>query len=273
LFRNEQYTFLVAQLHYYFYMSQKVQLNDELQLHYQPKIESATGQVAGFEALLRWQSKHLGFVPPDQFIPIAEQSGQINEIGDWVFYNACQQIRTWMNMGLEVMPVAINISGIQLSQKTFPDRIQTILDEFDLEPHMVEIELTETSLVNSVDKSFAILKQIREMGIGIAMDDFGTGYSSFSYLKDIPLSCLKIDKSFVFDLNKNDNVDKLVGSMVSIAHSLGLEVVAEGVEEKHQADYLVELGCEYLQGYYFSRPVPQNEIVDILQKRQVVSIN
>jgi diguanylate cyclase (GGDEF)-like protein/PAS domain S-box-containing protein len=241
--------------------------NEELQLHYQPKIESATGEIAGFEALLRWNSKHLGFVPPDQFIPVAEQSGQINEIGDWVLFNACKQIRSWLNQGFIVKPIAINISGVQLGQPKLPDRIKSVLEHFKLGVDMLEIELTESSLVNSVDKSFAILKQIRNMGIRVAMDDFGTGYSSFSYLKDMPLSCLKIDKSFVFDINKNDSVDKLVNSMVSIAHGLGLEVVAEGVEEKHQADYLTGLGCEYLQGYYFSRPIPPNEVVDILQKR------
>ena len=247
--------------------------NNEFQLHYQPKIDSATGQIAGFEALLRWHNNHLGFVPPDKFIPVAEQSRQINKIGDWVLYTACQQLRTWMDMGLDIMPVAINVSGIQLSQHNFPHRIQAILDKFDIGAHMLEIELTETALVNSVDESFAMLEQIRQMGIRISMDDFGTGYSSFSYLKDIPLSCLKIDKSFIFDVNINDNVDKLVSSMVSIAHGLGIEVVAEGVEEKHQADYLIELGCEYLQGYYFSRPIPQNEVVDIVEKKQVEVLN
>ena len=239
--------------------------NDELQLHYQPKIEAATGQIAGFEALLRWQSAPLGSVPPDKFIPVAEQSGQIDRIGDWVIYHACKQLRTWMDMGLEVRPIAVNISGVQLRQQNLASRIQTILDEFDLDADLLEIELTESSLVDTSDQSFAILKKIKEMGLRVSMDDFGTGYSSLSYLRKIPLSGLKIDRSFISDINKDENADKLIASIVSIAHGLGLDVVAEGVEEKYQADHLIALGCEYLQGYYFSRPIPTCEVADILQ--------
>jgi len=241
--------------------------NDELQLHYQPKIDSATQQIAGFEALLRWQSGRLGFVPPDKFIPVAEQSGLINRIGDWVIYTACRQLRSWMDSGLAVKPIAVNISGVQLRQQNLARRIGHILDEFNLDKRLFEIELTESSLVTTDDKPYAVLNQIKDMGIRVTMDDFGTGYSSLSYLRKIPLSCLKIDRSFIFDLNKNENADKLVASIVSMAHELGLDVVAEGVEEKHQADHLAALGCEYLQGYYFSRPVPHDEIVDMLQKQ------
>ena len=241
--------------------------NDELQLHYQSKIEAATGRIAGFEALLRWQSASLGFVPPDKFIPVAEQSGQIDEIGNWVLYKACQQLRTWMDAGLEVGPIAVNISGVQLRQQNLANRIQNVLDEFNIDTHLLEIELTESSLVDTHDQSFTVLKQINEMGIRVTMDDFGTGYSSLSYLKNIPLSCLKIDRAFVSDIDKDENADKLVASIISIAHGLGLEVVAEGVEEKYQADHLIALGCEYLQGYYFSRPIPHSEVADMLQKR------
>ena len=243
--------------------------NDELQLHYQPKIEAATGQISGFEALLRWQSSSLGFVPPDKFIPVAEQSGQIDGIGDWVLYNACQQLRTWMDMGLEVRPIAVNISGVQLRQQNLASRIRSILDEFNLGADLLEIELTESSLVNTSDQSFVILKKIKDMGLRVSMDDFGTGYSSLSYLRNIPLSGLKIDRSFICDINIDENADKLIASIVSMAHGLGLEVVAEGVEEKHQADFLSALGCEYLQGYYFSRPVPNREVEEMLQKHPV----
>ncbi|MCP4117587.1 MAG: EAL domain-containing protein [Desulfobacteraceae bacterium] len=242
--------------------------NDELQLHYQPKIEAATGLIGGFEALLRWRNARLGFVPPDHFIPVAEQSGLIDELGDWVLYTACQQLRIWMDMGLVVAPIAVNMSGIQLGQQTLANRIQHILDEFKIDVGLLEIELTESSLINSRDKSFAVLKKIREMGLRVTMDDFGTGYSSLSYLRDIPLSGLKIDKSFVADIDKDENANKLIISLVSIAHVLGLEVVAEGVEEKHQADHLTALGCEYLQGYYFSRPIPGIEVVKILKEQQ-----
>lgn len=242
--------------------------NDELQLHYQPKIEAATGRISGFEALLRWQNARLGSVPPDHFIPVAEQSGLIDELGDWVLYNTCQQLRIWMDMGLAVKPIAVNMSGVQLRQPNLAVRIQHILDEFNIDIDLLEIELTESSLVNSGDNPFAILKKIREIGLRVTMDDFGTGYSSLSYLRDIPLSGLKIDKSFVADINKNGNANKLIVSMVSIAHGLGLEVVAEGVEKKHQADHLIALGCEYLQGYYFSHPLPGNKVVTILKEQQ-----
>lgn len=239
--------------------------NNEFQLYYQPKFNASTGQVAGFEALLRWQSAHLGHIPTDIFIPVAEKSGQIEKVGDWVLYNACQQLRTWMDMGLEVEPVAVNITAGQLRQQNLANRIQDILDEFNIDARLLEVELTESSLVNSEDNCFAVLKQIKALGVRVTMDDFGTGYSSLSYLRDIPLSCLKIDKAFTFDVNKSANGDKLMASIVSMAHALDLEVVAEGIEEKYQADFIIGLGCEYLQGYYFSRPIPQENVADLLK--------
>ncbi len=241
--------------------------DDELMLYYQPKIKAATGQVAGFEALLRWQSSSLGFVSPDKFIAVAEQSGQIDGIGDWVINTACRQLRTWMDNGLKVAPIAINLSGIQLRQKNLARQIKKVMDEFNITADLLEIELTESSLINTGDPSFTILKQIKEMGLRVTMDDFGTGYSSLSYLKNIPLSCLKIDRSFVSDIDKDPHADKLIASIVSMAHGLGLDVVAEGVEEKYQADHLIALGCEYLQGYYFGRPMPQAEVMDIIHKQ------
>ncbi|BBO81807.1 hypothetical protein DSCO28_23730 [Desulfosarcina ovata subsp. sediminis] len=241
--------------------------NAELQLYYQPKIDSATEQIAGFEALLRWQSNRLGTIPPDQFIPIAEQSGLIVEIGEWVLYSACRQIRTWLDIGLDVKPVAVNFSGVQMHQQNLESRIVHILKEFDLDPRLLEIELTESSFVTINDQLHALLRQIKKMGIKVTMDDFGTGYSSLSYLREIPVSCVKIDKSFISDLNKNENADKLVASIVSMAHELGLEVVAEGVEERHQVDRLAALGCEYLQGYFFSQPVPYDAAQRLLEKQ------
>jgi len=240
--------------------------NDELELHYQPKIEAATGRIAGFEALLRWHSARLGFVPPNEFIEVAERSGQIHKIGDWVLNNACQQLRTWMDMGLEVGHIAINLSGIELSQRNVATSIQKILSDFNIDTHLLEIEVTESTLFKTYDKTIMILQQLKEMGLRVTMDDFGTGYSSLAYLKDIPLSGLKIDRSFISDINKDKNADKLIASIVSMAHGLGLEVVGEGVEEKHQADRLIALGCEYLQGYYFGCPMPPNEVMGILQK-------
>jgi len=245
--------------------------NDELQLHYQPKIETASGRIAGFEALLRWKNAHLGYVPPNIFIPVAEHSGQIATIGEWVLLNACKQLKTWLDMGLNVGSIAINLSGVELLQKNMANRLQKVLDQFNLESHLLEIELTESTFASNYDRSFSVLKQIKELGVRVTLDDFGTGYSSLHCLRDIPLSCLKIDRSFVSDINKDESANKLITAIVSIAHELGLEVVAEGVEKKYQADYLISLGCEYLQGYYFCRPIPQNEVVDVLQKQPMLA--
>jgi len=244
--------------------------NDELELHFQPQIEAKTGRIAGFETLLRWNSAELGLVSPIDFIPVSEQSGLIDRLGDWVLYQACKQLRTWLDMDLDVGTLAVNLSGVQLRQKNLATRIQSILNEFNLETHMLEIELTESSLVNSFDKGFTVLNQIKELGLRITMDDFGTGYSSLSYLKNIPLSCLKIDRSFTADIGKDDISEKLIASIISMAKGLGMEVVAEGVEEEYQAVHLIALGCDYLQGYYYSRPIRATKVEEILQQQLAV---
>jgi diguanylate cyclase (GGDEF)-like protein/PAS domain S-box-containing protein len=239
--------------------------NDEFQLYYQPKIAAASGRVAGYEALLRWHNQQLGAVPPDRFIPVAEQSGQIDRIGDWVIYNACRQLRDWNDMGLDIGSVAINLSGVQLRQPNLADRVKRILKDFHIPAHQLEIELTESALINTRDQSLANLEQFKAMGLQVAMDDFGTGYASIAYLRKIPLSGLKIDRSFVADIDKDEKANRLIASIVAMAHGLGLEITAEGVEQKHQADHLTALGCEYLQGYYFSRPIAREEVVGKLQ--------
>ncbi len=245
--------------------------NNELQLYYQPIVKAQTGHVAKFEALLRWNSPVLGMVSPDKFIPVMEQSGQIGAVGDWVMYNACRQLRGWLDKGLEVGSVAVNISVLQLDQTNLAQRIGEILEEFAIKPQMLEVELTENSFLDINDRTFSVMKQIWDMGVRLSMDDFGTGYSSLSYLNKIPLSTLKIDRSFVADINKDESADKLITSIISLAHGLGLEVVAEGVEETEQREFLTGLGCEFLQGYYFSRPVPESEVPDILSSGLVIN--
>ena len=234
--------------------------NEEFQIYYQPKISTTTGCTIGYEALLRCQHKHMADVPTYQFILVAEQSGLINRIGDWVLYNACRQLRYWNDIGQRIESLAINVSGAQLRQSDLPDRIDNILNEFKIDPHQLEIELTESSTINTSDQSLAALNRIKDMGVRITLDDFGTGYSSLSYLRKIPLTGLKIDRSFVSEIGNDENTGKLISSIVAMAHELGLEVTAEGVEQKHQVDYLTELGCEYLQGFYFSRPMPWQEV-------------
>jgi diguanylate cyclase (GGDEF)-like protein/PAS domain S-box-containing protein len=234
--------------------------NEEFQIYYQPKVSARNGQTIGYEALIRWQHKDLGIVLPGQFIPVAEQSGLINRIGDWVIYNACRQFRKWNEMGLDVGSIAINVSGAQLRQEDLANRLESVLNEFSIDPRLIEIELTESSLIDTHDQSLANLRRFKEKGLRITLDDFGTGYSSLSYLHKMPLSGLKIDRSFVADIGKDENANKLIACIVAIAHELGLEVTAEGVEQKRQVDYLTEAGCEYLQGYYFSAPVPQEDV-------------
>lgn len=239
--------------------------NEEFQMYYQPKITAATGQISGYEALVRWHHKRLGWVPPDRFIPVAEQSGQIDRIGDWVIHAACRQLRIWNDMGLEIGSVAINMSGAQLLQPDLADRIRRILGDFHIPAHQLEIELTESALINTRDQSLANIEQFKAMGLRVTMDDFGTGYASLAYLRKIPLTGLKIDRSFVADINKDEKANQLIACIVAMAHGLGLEITAEGVEKKYQADHLRALGCEYLQGYYFSRPVPREEVARKLQ--------
>ena len=245
--------------------------NDELQLHFQPLVETAKGRIVKFEALLRWHNDQLGSVPPDSFIPVAELSGQIDKIGDWVLYQACKQLRSWLDDGIAVESIAVNLSGVQLRQRNLVHRIEEILQQFNLESHYLEIELTESSLVNSSDSSFAILGQLKELGLRIIIDDFGTGYSSLAYLRKIPLSCIKIDRSFVMEIGKDKNTETLIASIVSMAHSLGLEIVAEGIEEQFQADHLISLGCEYLQGYLFGKPVPYVEIPALMEREYTIT--
>ena len=239
--------------------------NEEFQIYYQPKVSTATGETIGYEALLRCRHKHMENISTYQFIVVAEQSGLINRIGDWVFYNTCRQLQAWNNAGLEIGSIAINVSGAQLRQPDLADRIESILHEFNIDSRQLEIELTESSMINTSDQSMSNLRRIKDMGLKIALDDFGTGYSSLSYLRAIPLTGIKIDRSFVSEIGKDENAGKLISSIVAMAHQLGLEVTAEGVERKHQVDYLIALGCEYLQGYYFSRPLPWREVARNLQ--------
>jgi diguanylate cyclase (GGDEF)-like protein len=270
--RKERYQFSTARLNEMAVRQLRIEnalheaiQHDEFELYYQPKIAAASGRVAGYEALLRWNSERLGSVPSDQFIPVAEQSGQIDSIGDWVIYNACKQLRTWKDMGVEVGSVAINMSGVQLRQSNLADRVGSVLEEFRIHAHQLEIELTESVLIKTHDQSMANLEQFKSMGLRVAMDDFGTGYASLAYLRKIPLTSLKIDRSFVADINKDENANRLIASIVAMAHGLGLEITAEGVEQKDQADHLRALGCEYLQGYYFSRPIPWEEVAGKIQ--------
>jgi diguanylate cyclase (GGDEF)-like protein/PAS domain S-box-containing protein len=228
---------------------------NELFLVYQPQMDIATGQITGAEALLRWQHPVLGLVPPDKFIPIAENSGLIIPIGEWVLKTACVQARQWQDEGLPAIPVAVNVSAIQLRHNRFLQVVEKVLDEAGLRSQYLELELTEGLLFSNADLTLSLLQELSEMGLKLSIDDFGTGYSSLSYLRHFPVCKLKIDRSFVQAMTVNSDDAAITSTIINMGKSLNLTVIAEGVENEEQMSFLRDHGCDEIQGYYFSRPL------------------
>ena len=238
---------------------------NELVLHYQPKIDLATNTVMGAEALIRWQHPEHGLIPPDEFIPLAERTGLIRPITDWVIKTAVKQSKQWRNAGHE-MRIAVNVSARSFqNSEGLAERIDSILKSLDMPADSLEVEITENLLMSDITNVFSMLKQISDLGVTIAIDDFGTGYSSLAYLKTLPLHTLKIDKSFVLDMATDENDAVIVRSTIDLAHNLGFSVVAEGIENAETLEILVELGCDGAQGYYFSKPLPADQFFDWMQ--------
>lgn len=237
----------------------------EMLLHYQPKVSLISGRIIGVEALLRWHSTR-GSVSPAKFIPIAEETGLIVPIGEWVLHTACAQNRTWQKNGLPPIKMAVNLSARQFKQPNLVQVIAKILKETDLDANYLELELTESLIIENVQQTITILQQLHDMGIVLSLDDFGTGYSSLSYLKRFPIDILKIDQSFVRDLVFNSDDAAITEAIISLAHSLRLGVIAEGVETQEQLDYLQANGCNEIQGYYFSRPLPADVLTKLLEE-------
>jgi diguanylate cyclase (GGDEF)-like protein/PAS domain S-box-containing protein len=235
----------------------------ELFLMYQPQMDIATGRITGLEALLRWQHPELGLVPPDRFIRIAENSGLIIPIGEWVLRTACSQSRKWQDEGLPAVPVAVNVSAVQFRQEYFGELIRRVLHETGLAPKYLELEITESLLLSNADVMFSVFQELKAMGLRLAIDDFGTGYSSLSYLKKFPVSKLKIDRSFVRDVAVNTDDAAITNAIISMAKSLNLKVIAEGVENEAQLSFLRAHQCDEIQGYYFSKPLP---VADVAEK-------
>lgn len=238
----------------------------QLMLYYQPKVKTLTGEVVGMEALLRWSHPQQGFISPAEFIPVAEESGLINEIGDWVLRQAALQQRIWQSQGYQIVPVAVNLSARQFGQKGVVEKIQAILRDVGIPPHYIELELTESLLMDMGQNSLAVMNQLSEAGFDLALDDFGTGYSSLSRLKLLPVKSLKIDQSFVRDIASDENDEAIVNATAVLAHALEMKVIAEGVETQEQLDFIRDLMCEEYQGYLFSRPLPADEVVKYLGK-------
>jgi diguanylate cyclase (GGDEF)-like protein/PAS domain S-box-containing protein len=239
--------------------------NKELFLVYQPQMDMATGRITGLEALLRWQHPELGLVPPDKFIRIAENSGLIVRIGEWVLRTACSQTRKWQDEGLANVSVAVNVSAVQFRQEDFCELIRRVLQETGLAPQYLELELTESLLLSSADVTFSVLQKLKGMGLKLAIDDFGTGYSSFSYLRQFRVSKIKIDRSFVRDVAVNPDDAAITAAIISMAKSLNLKVIAEGVENEAQMSFLRAHQCDEIQGYYFSKPLAVDKIADKLR--------
>lgn len=239
--------------------------NEQLVLHYQPKVNVQTGRVSGVEALVRWRHPQHGLVFPNDFIPLAEQSGLIKQLTLWVVRHAVRQNRDWLLSGID-LSMAINLSVHNLHDSTFPEEVKAILqDEGCVDPHRLRFEITESAMMVDPDRALAILNSLGEIGIRLSIDDFGTGYSSLAYLKQLPVAELKIDKSFITAMTTNENDAVIVRSTIDMAHNIGLRVVAEGVEDKASYEALAALGCDSIQGYYISRPVSAEEFVLWLQ--------
>jgi diguanylate cyclase (GGDEF)-like protein/PAS domain S-box-containing protein len=234
----------------------------ELFLLFEPQVEIATGRITGAEALLRWRHPELGLVAPNKFIPVAENSGLIIPIGEWVLKTACAQARRWQDLGLPVLPIAVNVSAVQLRQQRFLRVIRRVLDETGLAPRYLELELTEGMLVSNTGRTLPMLQELAQMGVRLSIDDFGTGYSNLGYLKDLPIHKLKIDRSFVRTMTLNPRDAAIAAIVISIGDSLNLKVLAEGVETGEQLAFLRAHNCDEAQGYYFSRPLTGDEFAD-----------
>jgi diguanylate cyclase (GGDEF)-like protein len=238
----------------------------EFAVYYQAQINSDTRQIVGAEALVRWQHPELGLVSPAEFIPLAEDTGLIAPIGEWVLRTACAQNRSWKEMGLAPLRIGVNLSQRQFQQTDLVEMVGSALTESGLDPDCLELELTESSIMQNAEQAVATLRQLKEMGIKISIDDFGSGYSSLTYLKHLPLDSLKIDQSFVRDMTTDSNDAAIVMTIIALAHSLKLQVIAEGVETEDQSRFLRLLKCDEMQGYFFSRPVPAEAFEHLLME-------
>jgi len=237
----------------------------ELFLVYQPQVDVVTGTITGLEALLRWQHPELGLVAPDKFIRIAENSGLIVPIGEWVIRTACGQAQKWQEEGLPAVSVAVNVSAVQFRQEGFCGLIRRVLQETGLAPRCLELELTESLLLANADVTFSVLQELKAMGLTLAIDDFGTGYSSFSYLRQFRVSKIKIDRSFIRDVAVNPDDAAITAAIISMAKNLNLKVIAEGVEDEAQMSFLRAHQCDEIQGYYFSKPLTVDKVADKLR--------
>lgn len=239
---------------------------DELLLFYQPRVDVPTGRLVGAEVLVRWQHPQRGLVPPGEFVPVAEESGLIGPVTAWVLRAACRQLQQWQHAGLPVVPVSVNFSAHNFREDGLQAQIATALREYGVAPSLLEGEITESMLMHDVDRAVVRLHELRSLGIELSMDDFGTGYSSLAYLKRFPLSVLKIDRAFVKDVLTNPHDAAIASTIITLGQTMGLSVVAEGIELVEQANFVLDRGCRLMQGFLFARPMPADAFAAVLRE-------
>lgn len=242
--------------------------NSEFFLEYQPQVEAHTNKIVGAEALIRWQLPGRGVVSPSEFIPLAEETELIIQLGEWVLRTVCLQAKQWQEAGLPPLRVAVNLSTVQFKYPHLTEQVQSILEETGLQPKWLDLELTESLLIRDVDETIAKLNQLRSFGIRISVDDFGTGYASLGYLQHFPFDILKLDQCFVRNVHKNVKNAAITTALIQMAHKLDLKVIAEGVETEEERDFLLEYECDIMQGYLFGRPLPIDKFEALLRQSQ-----
>ncbi|HEY0588478.1 MAG TPA: EAL domain-containing protein [Pseudoduganella sp.] len=243
----------------------------EFELHYQPQVDCTTGRIMGMEALIRWRHPEMGMVAPNRFIPLAEETGQILAVGHWVLRTACRQLRDWQRAGRKELRIAVNVSARQLAEPDFVQGVADVLADTGLAPHCLELELTESAVMNDVAHATAVMHQLKKLGVKLAIDDFGTGYSSLAHLKRFEIDVLKIDQTFVRDLTVDPDDAAIVTTIIALAGNLGLEVISEGVETQEQLDFLRRHGCRHMQGYFFGRPLPAEGFLALLEQDEAAA--
>jgi EAL domain-containing protein (putative c-di-GMP-specific phosphodiesterase class I) len=236
---------------------------NEFKLYYQAIVNSKTKKISGFEALIRWEHPSKGFIPPIRFIPIAEEAGMISQIGEWVLHTAAKKCKDFRDKNLDFF-ISVNLSFAQFREKNIKDIISDIITDYEIDPNQLYIELTESTIMENIFYGIEILNLLRDIGIFLSIDDFGTGYSSLSYLKKFPINKIKIDQSFVKDIDKSKKDKEIIKAIINIAHSLELSVTAEGVETMDQLEFLQKADCDRLQGYLISRPLPEERLLEFI---------
>jgi len=242
---------------------------DQFELYYQPIVEAVNGRIRGLEALIRWHHPERGMISPGVFIPLAEQTGQIIPLGRWILRRACQDAAAMRAEDGLVVPVAVNISSLQFRREGFLADVQEALDDAGLPPELLELEVTESVLLDGAEQAITLINELKAMGIRVALDDFGTGFSSLSYLRDLPIHKVKLDRAFIQDIGTNRSNAAIVQGIITMAHHLDLVVVAEGIEEREQQQDLIRRNCDLLQGFYFARPMPREAIMELPEQLPV----